>query len=199
MRRFPRWRKNAPPPSLWPQILGKVVYAGDVAPGSIEAVDETKLYRIGADAEDDGNRAGRSLGRERRCRAARCGDDSHLALDKLGHQCRHTIELILSPTIFDYNIAAIDETGFAEALTKCRGEMGASIGGALMEKPDHRNRLLCACGEWPRDSCAAKQCNKFAPSDVACHVTLRLGGHSCNGGMISRFHRSVTKADRQVE
>ena len=175
MRRFPRWRKNAPPPSLWPQILGKVVYAGDVAPGSIEAVDETKLYRIGADAEDDGNRAGRSLGRERRCRAARCGDDSHLALDKLGHQCRHTIELILCPTIFDYNIAAIDETGFAEALTKCRGEMGASIGGALMEKPDHRNRLLCACGEWPRDSCAAKQCNKLAPSDVACHVTLRLG------------------------
>ena len=175
MRRFPRWRKNAPPPSLWPQILGKVVYAGDVAPGSIEAVDETKLYRIGADAEDDGNRAGRSLGRERRCRAARCGDDSHSALDKLGHQCRHTIELILSPTIFDYDVAAIDETGFAEALTKCRGEMGASIGGALMEKPDHRNRLLCACGEWPRDSCAAKQCNKLAPSDVACHVTLRLG------------------------
>jgi len=175
MRRFPRWRKNAPPPSLWPQILGKVVYAGDVAPGSIEAVDETKLYRIGADAEDDGNRAGRSLGRERRCRAARCGDDSHLALDKLGHQCRHTIELILSPTIFDYDVAAIDETGFAEALTKCRGEMGASIGGALMEKPDHRNRLLCACGEWPRDSCAAKQCNKLAPSDVACHLTLRLG------------------------
>jgi len=175
MRRFPRWRKNAPPPSLWPQILGKVVYAGDVAPGSIEAVDETKLYRIGADAEDDGNRAGRSLGRERRCRAARCGDDSHSALDKLGHQCRHTIELILSPTIFDYDVAAIDETGFAEALTKCRGEMGASIGGALMEKPDHRNRLLCACGEWPRDSCAAKQCNKLAPSDVACHLTLRLG------------------------
>ena len=175
MRRFPRWRKNAPPPSLWPQILGKVVYAGDVAPGSIEAVDETKLYRIGADAEDDGNRAGRSLGRERRCRAARCGDDSHSALDKLGHQCRHTIELILSPTIFDYDVAAIDETGFAEALTKCRGEMGASIGGALMEKPDHRNRLLCACGEWPRDSCAAKQCNKLAPSEVACHLTLRLG------------------------
>jgi len=175
MRRFPRWRKNAPPPSLWPQILGKVVYAGDVAPGSIEAVAETKLYRIGADAEDDGNRAGRSLGRERRCRAARCGDDSHSALDKLGHQCRHTIELILSPTIFDYDVAAIDETGFAEALTKCRGEMGASIGGALMEKPDHRNRLLCACGEWPRDSCAAKQCNKLAPSDVACHLTLRLG------------------------
>jgi hypothetical protein len=74
---------------------------------------------------------------ERCCRAARCGDDGHLALNKLGHQCRHAIELTLSPTIFDYNIAAIDETGFTEALTKCRGEMGARIGSALMEKPDH--------------------------------------------------------------
>src|SRR5262249_24338988 len=99
------------PKALWPQILGKIVYAGNVARGSIKAIDETKLYWIGADAEDDGNRAGRSLGRERCCRAARCGDDGHLALHKLGHQCRHAIELILPPTIFDYNIAAIDETG----------------------------------------------------------------------------------------
>src|SRR6516225_10292848 len=164
MRRFPRWRKNAPPPSLWPQILGKVVYAGDVAPGSIKAVVETKLYRIGADAEDDGNRAGCSLGRERCCRAARCGDDGHLALHKLGHQCRHTIELILCPTIFDHDIAAIDETGFAEALTKCRGEMGASIGGALMEKPDHRHRrLLRERCERPR-SRAAEQRDEVAAS-----------------------------------
>src|SRR6516225_969902 len=162
MRRFPRWRKNAPPPSLWPQILGKVVYAGDVSPGSIEAVDETKLYRIGADAEDDGNRASRSLGRARRCRTARSSDDSHLALDELGHQCRYTIELILSPTIFDYNIAAIDETGFAEALTKCRGEMGASIGGAVMEKANYwHRRLLRPRRERPRRR-AAEQRDEIA-------------------------------------
>ena len=168
MRRFPRWRKNAPPPSLWPQILGKVVYAGNVARGSIKAVDETKLYRIGADAEDDGNRAGRSLGRERRCRAARCGDDSHLALDKLGHQCRHTIELILSPTIFDYNIAAIDETGFAEALTECRGHMDARIRGAVMEKSDHgHRRLLRARRERPRGRRAAEQRDELAARSVS--------------------------------
>ena len=146
------------PKALWPQVLGKVVYAGDVSPGSIEAVDETKLYRIGADAEDDGNRASRSLGRERRCRTARSSDDSHLALDELGHQCRYTIELILSPTIFDYNIVAIDETGFAEALTKCRGELGASIGGAVMEKANYwHRRLLRAPRERPRGCRTAEQ------------------------------------------
>src|SRR5215470_5465475 len=91
------------------------------------------------------------------------GDDRHLTLDKLGHQCWHTIELILCPTIFDYNIAAIDETGFAEALTKCRGQMGASIGGALIEKPDHwQCRLLRARGERPRRR-AAEQGDELAP------------------------------------
>src|SRR5262249_35436934 len=151
------------PKALWPQILGKIVYAGNVARGSIKAIDETKLYWIGADAEDDGNRAGRSLGRERCCRAARCGDDGHLALHKLGHQCRHTIELILSPTIFDYNIAAIDETGFAEALTKSRDQMGARLGGAVLEIPDHRHRrLLRPRRERPR-RCAAEQRDEPAP------------------------------------
>src|SRR5262245_7175842 len=151
------------PKALWPQILGKIVYAGNVARGSIKAIDETKLYWIGADAEDDGNRAGRSLGRERCCRAARCGDDGHLALHKLGHQCRHAIELVLSPTIFDYNIAAIDETGFAEALTKCRGKMGACIGGAVMEKANYwHRRLLRARRARPRCR-AAEQRDELAP------------------------------------
>src|SRR5262249_32587817 len=153
------------PKALWPQILGKIVYAGNVARGSIKAIDETKLYWIGADAEDDGNRAGRSLGRERCCRAARCGDDGHLALHKLGHQCRHAIELILSATIFDYNIAAIDETGFAEALTKCRGKMGACIGGAVMEKANYwQRRLLRGHRERPRRRRAAEQRHELPPS-----------------------------------
>src|SRR5215469_357547 len=99
------------PKALWPQILGKVVYASDVAAGSIKAIDETKLYRIGADAEDDWNRTGCTLGRERCCRAARCGDDRRLALDKIGHQCRQVVELTLCPTIFNHDIAAIDKTG----------------------------------------------------------------------------------------
>src|SRR5262249_39615355 len=188
------------PKALWPQILGKVVYAGDVAPGSIEAVDETKLYRIGADAEDDGNRAGRSLGRERRCRAARCGDDGHLALHKLGHQCRHAIDLILCPTIFDYNIAAIDETGFAEALTKCRGEMGASIGGAVMEKSDHRQRgLLRTRRERPRHRRAAEERDEFASRGHSITSSARArsgtGTRSPSDLAVFRFTTSSTLVD----
>src|SRR5262249_17992842 len=168
------------PKALWPQILGKIVYAGNVARGSIKAIDETKLYWIGADAEDDGNRAGRSLGRERCCRAARCGDDGHLALHKLGHQCRHAIELILSPTICDYNIAAIDETAFAEAVTNCRGEMGACMGGAVMEKANYwHRRLLRTRRERPR-RCAAEQRDECAAvhSITSSASAMSMGGTS---------------------
>jgi hypothetical protein len=41
--------------------------------------------------------------------AAWCGDDSHLALNKLGHQFWQAIELILSPPILNHNTAAIDD------------------------------------------------------------------------------------------
>src|SRR5262249_30036098 len=121
-----------------------------------------------------------SLGRERCCRAARCGDDGHLALHKLGHQCRHAIELILSPTIFDYNIAAIDETGFAEALTKCRGKMGACIGGAVMEKANYWHRRLLRAGrERPRHRRAAKERDELA---AAAHSITSPASASSFGG-----------------
>jgi hypothetical protein len=100
----------------------------------------------------------RSLGCERRCCAARCGDNSHLALDKLGHQSRQPIELILSPPILNHNVAAIDETRIAKALTECRHEMDAGLERAIVEKPDYRHRrLLRARRERPRGCRAAER------------------------------------------
>ena len=50
-----------------------------------------------------------------------------LALDEIVHQGRQSIELILCPTIFDHDIVAIDEAGFAQTLPKCRGQMSAGL------------------------------------------------------------------------
>src|SRR6266568_3750123 len=89
--------------------------------------------------------------------------NSHLALDKFGHQCRQAMELILCPAIFDHDIAAIDETSFAEALTECRGQMDACIGGTVMEKPHHRHRwLLRPHCDRPRDCRAADERDELA-------------------------------------
>jgi hypothetical protein len=62
--------------------------------------------------------------------------------------------------------------------------MGAYPSGeALWREPDHRQlpRLLRARRERPRGR-AAERGKEFSSSDVACHVTLRLG---------ARFHRAV--------
>src|SRR6516225_10362823 len=32
---------------------------------------------------------------------------------------------------------------------------------------------------------------RISSCDIACHVTPPVGGHSCNGGIIPRFHRAV--------
>src|SRR5450631_2550638 len=46
-----------------------------------------------------------------RCERGRCagrGDHGHLLLQKIGHQGRQPIGMVLCPTIFDFHIAAID-------------------------------------------------------------------------------------------
>src|SRR5262249_59201317 len=60
------------------------------------------------------------------------------------------------------------------------------------------HRLLRARCERPRRRCAAERRQEFSPSDVACHVTLRLGViHAMEGGYHVSIGQSVTKADRQ--
>ena len=69
-----------------------------------------------------------------------------------------------SPSVF----AAIDEPGFAEALTECRGHMDARIRGAVMEKSDHgHRRLLRARRERPRGRRAAEQRDELAARSVS--------------------------------
>jgi hypothetical protein len=41
------------------------------------------------------------------------------------------------------------------------------------------------------DNFAAERGQELSSSDVACHVTLRLGVIHCNGSMIPRFYRKV--------
>src|SRR6516164_4595069 len=64
-----------------------------------------------------------------------------------------------------------------------------------MEEPDHRHRrLLRARRERPRSRAAEKRGKEFSSSDVACHVTLRLGViHAMEGSYHASIARSVPK------
>ena len=84
--------------------------------------------------------------------------DVRAAATEVGRQCRQPIGLILRPLIFDQNVAAIDDTGFAQAPSECCYKVDARLERPVMEKPDHRHRrLLRARRERPRRRCAAEQ------------------------------------------
>ena len=69
-----------------------------------------------------------------------------------------SIKLILRPTIVDHDVPAINETDFAQPLTKRRQKIGARLRPTIMEKPDHRHRrLLRARRERPRSCRATEQ------------------------------------------
>ena len=94
------------------QLSAKVGYARRVAARLRKAGDEAELHRIGGTAEDDRNRRGRCLGRDRRRGAGR-GDHGHLSAHQIGRQCRQPIVVTFGPTIFDRHILAFDVSGFA--------------------------------------------------------------------------------------
>src|SRR5262249_35932400 len=83
---------------------------------------------------------------------------------QVGRHCGQPIGLILGPAIFDQNITAVDETGFAQPQTKCRYKIGSRLKRADMEKPDYRHRrLLRTRRERPRCCRAAEPRDAAAP------------------------------------
>ena len=83
-----------------------------------EAGDKTKPDRVVADDEDDGDRRGCRLGRERRSGASGRGDHGDLPANQFGRQRRQSIELILGPAVFDRHVLALDIAGVFQALAK---------------------------------------------------------------------------------
>ena len=99
-------------------------HARDVAARPVQAGDEAKLDRVGAQFEDDRNSRGRRLCRERRRSAGR-GNHGHLTMNQIGHHRRQPITLILRPAVFDRDVLALDVAGFAQPLAKGRQYAGA--------------------------------------------------------------------------
>ena len=73
-----------------------------------EAGNKTKLDRVVADDEDDGDRRGCRLGRERRRGASGRGDHRNPSANQFGRQLRQSIVLTLSPAVFDRHVLALD-------------------------------------------------------------------------------------------
>ena len=105
------------------QIAGEHGDAGDVAARSVEAGDEARLHRIAGGHHNDGNCGGPGFG----CggwNVAERSNHPNAQADKIGHQHRQPIMLIVRPAILDCDVLALDETSLVQALAE-RSNKGA--------------------------------------------------------------------------
>src|SRR5262249_6927945 len=86
----------------------------DVAARPVQTVNETSFDRVAADAENDRDRRGRGPGRRHRSRPAGGEDYGYIPSSQLGRQRQQPIGLVFRPAIFDHDVAALDETHFAQ-------------------------------------------------------------------------------------
>ena len=101
------------------QLATEKIDPRQVAARPGEAGDKTEPDRVFGDDEDDGDRRGCRLGRERRSGASGRGDHGDLSANQFGRQRRQSIDLILGPAVFDRHVLALDIAGVLQALAKC--------------------------------------------------------------------------------
>ena len=87
-------------------------------PGRARLATRPSLTGSSRDVEDDGDRRGCRLGRERRSGTAGRDDHGDLSANQFGRQRRQSIDLILRPAVFDRHVLALDIAGVFEALAK---------------------------------------------------------------------------------
>src|SRR5262249_6054378 len=90
---------------------------------------------------------------------------------------------IVCPTIFNHDVAALDEAGFAQAFAECLDEGGRLLGRTVRQIPDDRHRrLLRARCDRPRRRRAAEQRDELAASDHS--ITSSARPRSVSGNVI---------------
>jgi len=109
------------PQPLGGGLLGEKIDAGGVAGRAGQTVDQTQFDRVFADAEDDGDRGGRSFGRLGSIVSTGRGDHGHATADEVGHERRQAIELALQPVVLHRYVLAFNVAGFVEALAEPGG------------------------------------------------------------------------------
>ena len=133
-----------------------------VAARSGEASNKTKPDRVFADDEDDGDRRGCRLGRQRSIGTSGRGDHGDLSANQFGRQLWQSIDLIVGPAVFDRDILALDIAG-PSGLGEMRAESRQPVRRPGAEEPDYRHRrLLRPRPKRPRLA-AAEQCDELPP------------------------------------
>ena len=155
------------------QLANEKIDTRQVAARPRKAGDKTKPDRVVGDAEDDGDRRGCRLGRERHSGASGRDNDGSLPADQLGRQLRQAIEAILRPAIDDGHVFTFGKSELFQALAECAETARHGIRRSAVEEPDYRHRrLLRARSKGPRDRRTAEKRDEFASP----HIPLPSSG-----------------------
>src|SRR5262249_34064204 len=97
-------------------------------------------------------------------------DDINLERNQFGRKSGEPVELPLSISVFNYEVATLDVTELTQSLTEGLARLG--IRSQVDAQPSYSSdlgRLLGVRGDRPPNRRAAKKCNKLSPP----HVTPR--------------------------
>ena len=100
------------PEQLGLNFRGKNIDARRVAARPSKAGNKTKLHRVFADAEDDGNSGRRGFGRKRGRMADTCGDNGHATADEVSHERWQAIVLAIQPVGLHRHVLVLEVAGF---------------------------------------------------------------------------------------
>src|SRR6516164_986356 len=153
----------------------------------IEAGDQSKLHRVCANSEYNGNGRGGSLGRKGGGRCINRGDYVHSLATEFSRQSRQSFVAVVGPAVFDYQVFALDIADLAKPFTKSEHQARVGLCRGGMKKSNHRSRrLLRARRERPRRR-TAKQSNELAPPhELALDEGYNLGHHLATRAPVHR-------------
>ena len=133
------------PKPLCRKLHPNVTDPSGVAAWPIEAGNKTDFHGIGTNDEDNRDRGGRRLGRERGCSANRCNDDIHAPANQFGRQRRQALVVTVGPAILNRDIPTFDVSGFAQPLRNAATRCAKDAADALWRKPTIGTASCCAC------------------------------------------------------
>ena len=171
-------------------LVAEKIYAGYIAPWPSEAYDKTKPDRVVANGEDDGDRRGCRLGRERHRGTFDRDDHGDPPANQFGRQRRQPIELSLGPAVFDRHVLALDIAALLQGLAKYAQIVRVRrVRRCGAEEPNHRHRrLLPARRQRPCGRCAAEQRDELAAGSHSITSSARA---SSVGGAVTPISFAV--------
>src|SRR5262249_28658618 len=115
-------------------------YSCDIAARPVQAGDKAKCDRVESYVKYNRNRTRCGLGSERPWGAGRNRNHAHVVANQIGGERWKSLVGPFRPTVVDRYVAALDVTGFTQAVVKCRQTKGVGLTRTSADISDHRRR-----------------------------------------------------------